>query len=84
MKIVLDFRKYNGVVGGVEQGAMQIALNATAQGHKILMVCKKNRLEQIKELFGGERENLTLVPVDIESHAISRQNADLDSLFFQD
>lgn len=84
MKIVLDFRKYDGVAGGVEQGAKQIVLNATMEGHKILMVCKKIRLEQIKELFGGEHKNLTLVPVDIESHAISRQNADLDSHFFQD
>ena len=83
MKIVLDFRKYDGVAGGVEQGAKQIVLNATMEGHKILMVCKKIRLEQIKELFGGEHKNLTLVPVDIESHAISRQNADIDSRFFQ-
>ena len=83
MKIILDFRKYDGVVGGVEQGALQIALNATEQEHEVLLVCKEKRLEQVRGLLGA-RPGIQVVPVPVVSHAISRENAELDSGFFQE
>lgn len=83
MKIVLDFRKYDRVVGGVEQGAIQIALNASKTGHSVVLVCKQSRLDDVRHIF-GERPGLKIVPVDIKSHAISAQNAGLDSRFFQE
>ncbi|TFH14774.1 MAG: glycosyltransferase family 1 protein [Lentisphaerales bacterium] len=83
MKIILDFRKYDGVVGGVEQGALQIALNATAQDHEVKLVCKEKRFEQVRGLL-GDRPGVEVIPVPVVSHAISRENAALDSGFFQE
>lgn len=81
MKIILDFRKYDGVVGGVEQGAMQIAHNASGKGHEVVLVCKKRNLSGVAELM-GERDGIKIVPVPARSHAISLSNAWADGFFF--
>jgi len=83
MKIILDFRKYDGVVGGVEQGAIQIARHATAAGHDVLLLCKQKNLDQVHTLF-DERPGLRIVPLPVGSHVISLANAKLDAGFIQD
>jgi glycosyltransferase involved in cell wall biosynthesis len=83
MKIVMDFRKYDGVVGGVEQGAIQVTRYVCKQGGEVVLVCKKSRHEQVELLF-GEVDGLKIVPVDVASHVMSFANAKLDSGFFQD
>jgi glycosyltransferase involved in cell wall biosynthesis len=83
MKIIIDFRKYDGVVGGVEQGAIQIIKHVTEHGHEAIVVCKENRLSNVKGLF-GEIDRLTIKPLPIKNHAMSIANARIDSGFFQD
>jgi hypothetical protein len=39
MKVVFDFRKYDGVVGGVEQGVIQILFSLDA----LMAVVRKSR-----------------------------------------
>ncbi len=83
MKIVMDFRKYDGVVGGVEQGVFQITKYLTEHGHPVVMLCKKNRLSETGKLFNGFA-NLKIVPLDVTTHIISRRNSLLDSTAIQD
>jgi glycosyltransferase involved in cell wall biosynthesis len=83
MKIVMDFRKYDGVVGGVEQGVVQITRYATAHGHPIVLLCKQNRYEEVKTLF-QDKENLRIVPLDVSTHMMCRKNVLLDSRTIQD
>ena len=64
MKIVMDFRKYNGVVGGVEQGAIQITKYITAHGHSAVLLCKEKMLEQVKEIF-EQTDNLKIMPLSV-------------------
>ena len=79
----MDFRKYDGVVGGVEQGAIQVSKHTAARGHDVVLVCKRRNLEEVTRIFTGV-DRLRIVPVDVDSHVISCENARLDSGFFQD
>ncbi len=83
MKIILDLRKYDGVVGGVEQGALQIAKNMSSDGNECVLVCKQSREAEVRDLL-GERDGLKIVTVDIDTHAICAENRALDAGFFQD
>jgi glycosyltransferase involved in cell wall biosynthesis len=83
MKIVLDLRKYDGVVGGVEQGGIQLARHATGAGHQVLLLCKEKNLEGMRALLGGQ-PGLRIVPLPVRSHVISLANARLDAGFIQD
>ena len=82
MKIVFDFRKYDGVIGGVEQGVIQTAKHITKIGCSVVILCKNNRLDQVNNLFSGD-QNLTIIPLDVTSHAMSIKNAKLDSTTIQ-
>ena len=53
MKIVLDFRKYDGVIGGVEQGVIQLTRHITDAGHSIVLLCKEKRFQETDDLFNG-------------------------------
>ena len=83
MKIILDLRKYDGVVGGVEQGAIQVARQVAAGGDEVLMICKASRKDQLSEIMGAV-DGLTLVPVDVETHSMCPENEEIDSGFLQD
>jgi len=78
----MDFRKYDGVVGGVEQVVMQIAGQVTAQGHTIVLVLKESRSDEVKDLF-KDQSNIAYVTLRVRSHAISLANAYHDSLTMQ-
>jgi glycosyltransferase involved in cell wall biosynthesis len=83
VKIVMDFRKFDDVVGGVEQGVIQISRYCAKHGHKVLMIHKTRNTDGVKQLFKDD-ENISLVPVDVDTHVMTRENARLDSGFIQD
>lgn len=83
MKVVFDFRKYDGVVGGVEQGVIQIVKYITGIGHSVVILCKRNRIEQVKNIF-TEGKHLTIIPMDVTSHAMSLKNSIIDSSTIQE
>jgi len=83
MKIIMDFRKYDGVIGGVEQGAIQLTKHVIEHGHQVILVCKENRLSKVKGLF-GEMNGLTIKPLPVKNHSISIANARIDSGVLQD
>jgi glycosyltransferase involved in cell wall biosynthesis len=83
MKIVMDFRKYDGVVGGVEQGVIQIANYVANHDHEIVMLCKESKLAEIKRFFEGT-PNISFIPLQVQTHAMTLQNVRLDSGTIQD
>ncbi len=83
MKIVFDFRKYDGVVGGVEQGVIQIVKYITSIEHSVVVLCKRNRIEEVKNIF-KEGKHLTIIPMDVTSHVMSLRNAIIDSSTIQE
>lgn len=82
MKIVYDFRKYDGVIGGVEQGVIQIVKYLTSIGQHIIILCKKNRIEGVNNIF-SEYQNLKIIPLNVAAHSISLKNVMLDSTIIQ-
>jgi glycosyltransferase involved in cell wall biosynthesis len=82
MRIVMDFRKYDGVVGGVERAVMEIAEHLALAGHGVIVLPKGSRLEEVRESFRGMR-NIELVPLGVRSHAMSLRNLMLDSTTIQ-
>jgi glycosyltransferase involved in cell wall biosynthesis len=83
MKVVFDFRKYDSVVGGVEQGVIQITKYITSIDHSVVILCKRSRLEQVENVF-KEHQNLKIIPLDVSTHAMSLKNVKLDSNTIQD
>ena len=69
MKIIFDFRKYDGVIGGVEQGVIHIAKYIKSIGHHVIILCKKNRLESVNDIF-SENHNLKIIFTFIERFII--------------
>jgi glycosyltransferase involved in cell wall biosynthesis len=78
MKIVMDFRKFDGVVGGVERGVIEISKYVAAHGHQVLLLCKENRLSEVGSFFEGD-PNVTINPLHVRTHAMSLRNAWMDS-----
>jgi len=83
MKTVFDFRKYDGVVGGVEQGVIQLTKYITSIDHSVVILCKRSRLEQVENVF-KEHQNIKIIPLDVSTHAMSLKNVKLDSHTIQD
>ena len=82
MKIVMDFRKYDGVVGGTEQGAIQITRHICGRGDEVILVCKRHRLQEVEALLVDVR-GLSILPLNVRSHLMSLRNVRLDSMFLQ-
>ena len=83
MRILFDFRKYDGVVGGVEQGVIQITKYMSSHGHKVTVLCKQNRLEDVMAIY-RKTANIDILPLDVDTHAMSSRNRKLDSTTIQD
>ena len=79
----MDFRKYDGVVGGVEQGVVQITRNLSSRGHEISLLCKRKSIDDVLGLF-EDRSGVRVVPLDVETHIMSRKNRLLDSTTIQE
>jgi glycosyltransferase involved in cell wall biosynthesis len=82
MKIILDFRKYDGVIGGVERGVLEIVRYVAQQGHEIVILPKESRLQEVKGRFEGI-PNLKFVPLPVRSHVMSLKNMYVDSVVIQ-
>ncbi|MCK5849990.1 MAG: glycosyltransferase family 4 protein [Kiritimatiellae bacterium] len=82
MKIIMDMRKYDGVVGGVEQGAIQTTRFVASQGNDVILVCKESRKAELANIFKGT-ERITLHGLPIKTHAISMANVKIDSQILQ-
>jgi glycosyltransferase involved in cell wall biosynthesis len=83
MKIVMDFRKYDGVVGGVEQGVVQVTRILSSRGHAIVLLCKNRRIDEVRVLF-EQLGSVSIVGLDVDTHVMSRKNRSLDSTTIQD
>jgi UDP-N-acetyl-D-mannosaminuronate dehydrogenase len=66
MKIVMDFRKYDGVVGGVEQAVIQITKYIAMKRHQVIMLCKSNRFAEVKKIFENE-PNIITIPLPVNT-----------------
>jgi glycosyltransferase involved in cell wall biosynthesis len=83
MKIVMDFRKYDGVIGGVERGVLNITKCIASNGHQVVLLPKEGRLNDVKEQVKGY-PNITLIPLQVRTHVMSVKNAYLDSVTIQE
>ncbi len=83
MKIVMDFRKYDGVIGGVEKGVIEIVNYLCRHDHSVVLLGKEFRINQIKSLF-LDLGNLELISLSVKSHVMSRQNSRLDATTIQE
>jgi glycosyltransferase involved in cell wall biosynthesis len=83
MKIVMDFRKFDGVIGGVERGVIEITKYVANHGHQVVLLCKENKFSEVKALF-EDVSNITLIPLQVLTHAMSLKNAWIDSKTVQD
>ena len=82
MKIVMDFRKYDGVVGGVEQGVIQITRLFSSLQNGVVLLCKRKRTAEVRSLF-EKSEGVQVVPLDVETHVMSGKNRRLDTTTIQ-
>ncbi len=83
MKLIIDFRKYDRVVGGVEQGALQIARHAAARGDRVIMLCRSSRTDEVRGLF-ADADGVAVHPLPVETHLMGPRNAWMDSVVIQD
>lgn len=83
MKVIMDFRKYDGVVGGAEQGVIQITNYIANNEHKVVMLCKEKKLADVKHIFKGT-PNISFIPLQVNTHSMSLKNLRLDSGTIQD
>jgi glycosyltransferase involved in cell wall biosynthesis len=82
MKIVLDFRKYDGVIGGVERGVIEITNFITQAGHTIIMLPKLSRLKEVEGMF-RDLPNMKFIPLPVQTHVMSVKNGYHDSVTIQ-
>ena len=82
MNIVMDFRKFDGVVGGVEQGVIQVVSHASSQGHAVTLLSKPRRIDEVKALFKGDSQ-INHFPIRVKHHGISLKNVYHDAVTIQ-
>jgi len=83
MKIIIDFRKFDSVIGGVERGVIEISRHLGHAGHEIVLLPKASRVQEVEVLLAGV-PNLTLTPLNVRSHVMSLGNAWIDGTWIQD
>jgi glycosyltransferase involved in cell wall biosynthesis len=82
MNIIMDFRKFDGVVGGVEQGVVQVVSHASSLGHKVTLLSKSARINEVRALFAGDQK-INHFPIKVKHHGISMKNAYHDTVTIQ-
>ncbi|MFC1782817.1 glycosyltransferase family 4 protein [Planctomycetota bacterium] len=82
MIIVMDFRKYDGVFGGVEQVVTNIIKHGVRAGKRFVLLSKSSRIEELRELY-KDQPAVKPMGLPVESHAISIKNAYLDTVTIQ-
>ncbi len=83
MKLLMDFRKYDNVIGGVEQLVVQIVRHACTAGHSVIVLARQNRAGKVEELFADE-PNVTVIALPVDTHAFCAANRRLDSGMIQE
>ncbi len=78
----MDFRKFDGIVGGVEQGVIQVAAYASSHGHRVILLSKANKTGEVKSLFKNQ-QNISHIPIKVKTHVISLRNTYYDSIKIQ-
>lgn len=82
MRLCMDFRKYDGIVGGAEQLVVQIVRHAASKGHSVILLAKQNRLQEVEAIF-EEEKNIKCLSLPVTTHAISMTNIRLDTITIQ-
>ncbi len=82
MRILIDFRKFDGVVGGVEQFVIQLTRHIAEAGNSVLILARSSRFEEVARMFEEYRAVKTL-PLRTRSHRIAMKNAWLDTVTIQ-
>lgn len=82
MKIVTDFRKFYGVIGGTDQVIIQITKYVTMKGHQVIMLCRRKRSHELRAIFENA-SNPKIIPLPIDTEAMSLRNAWIDSVTVQ-
>ncbi len=82
MKLLVDFRKFDGVIGGVERMVIEVVQRVAAQGHDVTVLPKSMWADEVRGLF-PEASTITIVPLEVRSHAMSPRNVLLDSVTLQ-
>jgi glycosyltransferase involved in cell wall biosynthesis len=83
MKVIMDFRKYDGVIGGVEQGVIQISKYYASHDLQVILLCKEKMLDKVKTIFEGV-DNFKIIPLPVDTHIVTKENIHLDSVVIQD
>jgi len=83
MKVVLDFRKYDGVVGGSEQVALQVLKYLTSHDNNVLLLCKKGRIHEVERML-AETKRLELLSLDTSTHNVTVKNIYMDTATIQE
>jgi len=82
MKILIDFRKFDGIIGGVERGVIEISTFLAQQGHTVILLPKISRLSEVQKLF-RDISKLKYAPLQVQSHALSLRNMYHDTFTIQ-
>jgi len=82
MKLVMDFRKFYGVIGGVERFVIQITKFMSKKGHRVLLLSRRKHSQELTEIFSDD-PNIEIIPLPVDSESISLSNAWIDSVTSQ-
>lgn len=82
MNTLIDFRKYDGVVGGVERMVIEVTRYLASQGHSVTLLPKSTWADEVRGVFSGT-PNVGILPLAVRSHAMSARNVLLDSVTIQ-
>ncbi len=82
MRILIDFRKFDGVFGGVEQFVVQLTRHIAEADNYVVILAKGSRFEEVARIFEEDRD-VKVIPLHTRSHKIALKNAWLDTVTIQ-
>jgi len=82
MKIVMDFRKFYGVTGGVERAVIEITKHVAMKGHQVVLLCRGKQFDEVGRIFEND-SNLDVIPLPVNTELISLRNVWLDCVTIQ-
>ena len=82
LKIVMDFRKYDVVMAGVEIVVYNICKYLSDRGHKVVLLCRFNRIKEVKKIFSGLK-NIKFISLPVKSHKLCLKNFCMDNFYIQ-
>lgn len=82
MKLVMDFRKFYGVIGGVERFVIQITKYISKKGHRVILLGRRKHSQELTEIFSDDL-NIEIIPLPVDRESISLSNVWIDSFTSQ-